>query len=88
MRWSINCPDCGMMYVVGRKCGCQPPTPWSVPPPRPSGRRPKGSIKDVVIRAYEKKMTVPEVASLTGINPHTLYNTATRLGIKLVRVYK
>ena len=86
MTLTMACPDCGATYVVGRKCRCQPPA-WSVPPPRPSGRRPKGSIKDVVIRAFDKKMTVPEVAKLTGINPHTLYNTATRLGIKLPRVY-
>ena len=88
MTLTITCPDCGATYVVGRKCRCQAPTPWAIPPPRPSGRRPKGSVKDVVLRAFDKKMTVPEAAKLTGLNPHTIYNAATRLGIRLPRVYR
>lgn len=83
----IVCEDCGMSYPAGKKCRCHPPA-WNVPPPRPSGRRPKGSVKDVVLRAKEKGMTVPETASLTGLNPYTLYNAASRLGIKLRRIYR
>lgn len=79
MTWTINCPDCGMVYVVGKRCACFPP----LPAVRPSGRRPKGSVKDVVLQAYDKKMTVPQAAKASGISAWTIYNAATRLGIKL-----
>lgn len=79
MSWSINCPDCGTIYVVGKRCACFPP----MPAVRPSGRRPKGSVKDAVQMGFDKRMTVPQLAKATGLNPYTLYNAATRLGIKL-----
>ena len=79
MTWSINCPDCGMVYVVGKRCACFPP----VPEPAKAGRRPKGSVKAIVLRAYDKKMTVPQAAKASGISAWTIYNAATRLGIKL-----
>ena len=79
MTLTFTCPDCGGTTTAGKRCACFPPAPEV----RPSGRRPKGSVKDVVLRAFDKKMTVPETASLTGLSPHTLYSAATRLGIKL-----
>lgn len=84
MSLTFTCPDCGATATAGRRCACFPP----LPQPGKAGRRPKGSVKDVVLAAFDKKMTVPEAARLTGLNPYTLYNAATRLGIKLVRVYK
>lgn len=84
MSLTFTCPDCGGTTAAGKRCACFPP----VPAPRPSGRRPKGSVKDVVLRAKEKGMTVPETARLTGLNPYTLYNAASRLGIKLRRIYR
>jgi transcriptional regulator of acetoin/glycerol metabolism len=46
-------------------------------------RRKKGSVKAMVIAAYDQKMTVPELVKLSGISRYTIYNAATRLGIKL-----
>ena len=80
MTWSINCPDCGMVYVVGKRCACFPPVPEPVKVRR---RRPKGTVKATVLRAHDKKMTVPQAAKASGISAWTLYNAANRLGIKL-----
>lgn len=79
MSLTFTCPDCGATTTAGKRCACFPP----VPQPRPSGRRPKGSVKDVVLRAYDKRMTVPQAAKASGISAWTIYNAATRLGIKL-----
>jgi hypothetical protein len=46
-------------------------------------RRKKGTVKALVIAAHDQKMSVPELARLAGLNPHTVYNCATRLGLKL-----
>jgi hypothetical protein len=49
-------------------------------------RRKKGTVKALVIAAHDQKMSVPELARLAGLNPHTVYNCATRLGLRLRRV--
>ena len=46
-------------------------------------RRKKGDVKALVIAAYDQKMTAPELSKLSGISTWTIYNCATRLGIKL-----
>ena len=46
-------------------------------------RRKKGEVKAFVIAAHDQKMTVPELAKLSGISAWTIYNCATRLGIRL-----
>lgn len=49
-------------------------------------RRPKGSVKALVTAAHNQKMSVPELAKVSGLNPHTIYNCAARLGLRLRRV--
>ena len=80
MTWSINCPDCGMVYVVGKRCACFPPVPEPVKVRR---RRPKGTVKATVLTAFRLGLSVPAAARASGISAWTLYNAATRLGIKL-----
>lgn len=79
MTLTFTCPDCGATATVGKRCACFPP----LPAVRPSGRRPKGSVKDAVQMGFDKKMTVPQLAKATGISAWTIYNAATRLGLKL-----
>lgn len=49
-------------------------------------RRPKGSVKALVVAAYDQKMSAPELAKMSGMNPYTIYNAAARLGLRLRRV--
>jgi hypothetical protein len=80
MTWSINCPDCGIIYVVGKRCACFPSLPQPAKAPR---RRVKGTVKAAVLTAFRLGFTVPMAARASGISAWTLYNAARRLGIKL-----
>jgi hypothetical protein len=49
-------------------------------------RRKKGTVKALVIAAHDQKMSVPELAKISGISAWTIYSVATRLGLRLRRV--
>jgi hypothetical protein len=84
MTWSINCPDCGTIYVVGKRCACFPPLPQpGTKPVKARRRRVKGTVKATVLTAFRLGFTVPMAARASGISAWTLYNAARRLGIKL-----
>jgi len=44
-------------------------------------RRPKGSIKDLVLAGHDQGMTVPQLAETSGVSRYTLYATYRRLGL-------
>jgi transcriptional regulator of acetoin/glycerol metabolism len=44
-------------------------------------RRPKGTIKDLVLAGHDQGMTVPQLAETSGVSRYTLYATYRRLGI-------
>lgn len=44
-------------------------------------RRPKGSIKDLVMAAHAQGLTVPQLEETSGVSRYTLYATYRRLGI-------
>lgn len=79
MTLTFTCPDCGATATAGKRCACFPP----LPQPSKAGRRPKGSVKAAVLMAFDKRMTVPQAVKATGLNRYTIYNAATRLGLKL-----
>lgn len=58
---------------------------FNVGSPGKGGRRPKGDVKEAVIKAHQAGMTVQQLAIQTGVTPDTIYKTQKRLGLPVIR---